>query len=131
DGTLYVAMAGTHQVWSMRLGDPAHDAIIQPHTGNRAEALVDGPLAEASMNQPSGITTDGRVLYVADSEASAIRRIEPGPGGRIDTIIGEGLFEFGDQDGIGAPNVRLQHPLGVCWHDGTIYVADTYNHKIK
>lgn len=127
DGTLYVAMAGVHQIWSLRPGE----GTIQPHTGNGAEALRDGPLAAASMNQPSGLTTDGAVLYVADSEASAIRRIVPGPGGRIETIVGEGLFEFGDQDGVGAPNVRLQHPLGVAWHDGLLYVADTYNHKIK
>jgi sugar lactone lactonase YvrE len=127
DGVLYVAMAGTHQIWSMRLGG----TTIRPHTGNGREALEDGPLAEASMNQPSGLTGDGRELFVADSEASAIRRIEPGPGGRITTVVGEGLFEFGDQDGIGPPNVRLQHPIGVAWHDGVVYIADTYNHKIK
>ena len=46
------------------------------------------------------------------------------------TIIGEGLFEFGDQDGTG-PQVRLQHPLGVAQHQDRLYVADTYNHKIK
>lgn len=127
DGTLYIAMAGTHQIWSLRPGE----ATVQPHTGNGAEALRDGPLAEASMNQPSGLTSDGAVLYVADSEASAVRRIEPGPAGRIHTIVGEGLFEFGDQDGVGAPTVRLQHPTGIAWHDGLLVVADTYNHKIK
>src|SRR5439155_19316318 len=26
---------------------------------------------------------------------------------------------------------RLQHPLGVTHHNGVLYVADTYNHKIK
>ena len=127
NGVLYVAMAGTHQIWSMRLGE----TTIAPHTGNGQEALVDGPLVAASMNQPSGLTTDGARLYVADSEASAIRAIEPGPGGQIRTIIGEGLFEFGDQDGVGAPGVRLQHPIGVTWHDGAVLIADTYNHKIK
>jgi len=126
-GTLYVAMAGTHQVWAMSLGG----AEIQPHTGNGREALVDGPLTQASMNQPSGLTSDAERLYVADSEASAIRVIEPGPAGEIRTIVGEGLFEFGDQDGIGPRHVRLQHPLGVTWHARALYVADTYNHKIK
>ena len=127
DGTLYVAMAGAHQLWSMRLGSTQ----IGPHTGNGREALIDGPLEEASMNQPSGLTDDGSRLYVADSEASAIRVVEPGPRGTIRTIVGEGLFEFGDRDGVGPENVRLQHPLGVAWHDGLLYVADTYNHKIK
>jgi len=127
DGVLYVAMAGTHQLWSMRLGSEA----IVPHTGNGREALDDGPRESASMNQPSGLTAGGARLYVADSEASAIRVVDPGPGGEIRTIVGEGLFEFGDRDGMGAAAVRLQHPLGVGWADGALYVADTYNHKIK
>ena len=57
--------------------------------------------------------------------------VELGAGGGIRTIVGEGLFEFGDRDGRGPAEVRLQHPVGVAWHDGTIYIADTYNHKIK
>ena len=44
--------------------------------------------------------------------------------------MGEDLFEFGDRDGKGK-EVRLQHPLGVVYHEGTLYVADTYNNKIK
>lgn len=127
DGSLYVAMAGTHQLWAM----PLDGDVVRPHTGNGREALEDGPRAEAAMNQPSGLTTDGVLLYVADSEASAIRVVDPRPGGDIRTIVGEGLFEFGDRDGVGPTVVRLQHPLGVLWRQGAIYVADTYNHKIK
>ena len=41
-----------------------------------------------------------------------------------------GLFEFGDIDGIG-DKVRLQHALGVAYKDGKIYIADTYNSKLK
>ncbi len=55
------------------------------------------------------LNTDGRYRYVADSEASAIRHIDSRPGGHL-TTIGEGLFDFGGQDGIGPPDVRLQHP---------------------
>jgi DNA-binding beta-propeller fold protein YncE len=131
-GTLYVAMAGTHQLWAMRPGA----GVIEPHTGDGREDLIDGPLAAAAMNQPSGLAVDpggadGPRLYVADSEASAIRVVDPRPGGSIRTIVGEGLFEFGDRDGVGPPNVRLQHPLGVAWAGGVLYVADTYNHKVK
>ena len=125
DDVLYVAMAGTHQLWAMPLGR----GTIAPHTGNGREALEDGPLAEASMNQPSGLAgADGR-LYVADSEASAIRVVDLASG-TLRTIVGEGLFEFGDLDGVGAA-VRLQHPLGVARDGGVLYVADTYNHKVK
>ena len=127
EGTLYVAMAGTHQLWAMQLGS----GEIWPHTGTGREALEDGPRETAAMNQPSGLATDGRLLYVADSEASAIRAVEPWRGGTIRTIVGEGLFEFGDADGIGPAAVRLQHPLGIAWSADGLLVADTYNHKIK
>jgi NHL repeat len=86
---------------------------------------------QAAMAQPSGITTDGKRLYVADSETSAIRAVTLGLDGTVSTLVGEGLFEFGDRDGTGKASVRLQHPLGVTYHDGVLYIADTYNHKIK
>lgn len=42
------------------------------------------------------------------------------------------MHDFGDLDGKGYFG-KLQHPLGVAWNhlDKRIYVADTYNHKIK
>jgi len=40
------------------------------------------------------------------------------------------LFSFGDRDGPGA-EALLQHPLGVAVGGGSVYVADTYNSKIK
>ena len=52
------------------------------------------------------------------------------PSGRVGTIVGEDLFVWGDVDGIGE-QVRLQHVQGVDWHDGVLYIADTYNNKIK
>ena len=48
----------------------------------------------------------------------------------VTTIVGEGLFTFGYADGVGG-SVRLQHPLGVLHRDGLIYVADTYNNRIR
>ena len=44
--------------------------------------------------------------------------------------MGLDLFVFGDVDG-SDQQVRLQHPLGIAWFDGVLYLADTYNHKIK
>lgn len=44
----------------------------------------------------------------------------------------QNLFAFGDTDGVGT-TAQLQHPLGVAWNQNNqkLYVADTYNHKIK
>ena len=126
DDLLHIAMAGCHQVWSLDLAEAELELVC----GTGREALADGPRLEAAMNQPSGLASDGALLYVADSEASAIRSIDTRQGGRIRTLIGLGLFEFGDRDGSGQA-VRLQHPLGIAVMNGRIYVADTYNHKIK
>ena len=124
--TLYIAMAGPHQLWSLDL----KSLEARVHAGTARENILDGPLKEAQLAQPSGLTTDGQRLYFADSEVSAVRVADLAPTGRVDTLIGEGLFKFGDVDGA-FPVARLQHCLGVAWHDGFVYVADTYNHKIK
>ena len=125
-GILYIAMAGIHQLWSMDL----KDGTIGPFAGTGGEAIDDGPLSSSMLAQPCGITTDGQRLYFADSETSSLRSADIDPSGRVRTIVGLDLFVFGDVDGSGH-NVRLQHPIGINHHDGVLYIADTYNHKIK
>jgi DNA-binding beta-propeller fold protein YncE len=125
---LYIAMAGTHQIWKMDL----ITGQIGTYAGSGTENIVDGAFYESSLAQPSGITTDGIKLYFADSEVSAIRTADLKPKGKVNTIVGTGLFDFGDIDGVG-DIVRLQHPLGVVFNpaDQLLYIADTYNSKIK
>ena len=125
DGKLYIAMAGQHQLWTY---DPQREQL-DVFAGTRREALIDGPRLQAALNQPSGLATDGKRLYFADSEASAIRYVDL-KSGEVETIVGTGLFDFGDVDGVGDA-VRLQHPLGITFGNGKLYVADTYNDKIK
>jgi len=124
--TLYIAMAGHHQIWSMDL----KAKTLAPYAGDGRENIRDGALYNANFAQPSGLTTDGTFIYVADSEISAIRKVPLDPKGEVSTLIGEGLFEFGDKDGV-YPEARIQHALAVLEHEGRIIVADTYNSKLK
>lgn len=127
EGILYIAMAGSHQLWRIDL----QSGEVVPHAGSAREGIVDSSLGTAELAQPSGIDTDGDVLYFADSEVSAIRTASIDPDGEVNTIVGTGLFDFGDADGVG-DDVLLQHALGVTvGPDGLLYVADTYNNKIK
>ncbi|HEX2474836.1 MAG TPA: NHL domain-containing thioredoxin family protein, partial [Lacipirellulaceae bacterium] len=133
---LYIAMAGPHQIWKM----PLDEGEIGPYAGNGREDIADGPLlpnipydgSYSSFAQPSGLTSDGTRLFVADSEGSTIRSVPFDPAGGVETLVGltGTLFDFGDVDGVGR-EVRLQHALGVAWWDVRLYVADTYNNKIK
>jgi len=125
DRTLYVAMAGTHQIWSLNLDR----GTIAPFAGTGREGLLDGPLDQAWFAQSSGLAILDAHLYVADSEVSAVRDIEL-RSGRVSTLAGEGLFVFGDQDGEGDV-VRLQHPLGITGRDGILFLADSDNNKVK
>ena len=126
DRTLFIAMAGHHQLWAYDLKANK----IQVYAGDGRENVKDGPLYASSFAQPSGLTTDGKFLYVADSEVSAVRKLSIDGNGRVETLIGEGLFEFGDKDGTGK-EVRIQHALGVMAHEGKVIIADTYNNKLK
>ena len=137
---LFIAMAGCHQIWRMRLDG----STIGPYAGNGREDIVDGPrlpkqayqLGSASFAQPSGLAGDAKWLYVADSEGSSIRAVPLDPRAEVRTVVGTRdlpvarLFTFGDVDGPAA-KARFQHPLGVAFHDGRLYVADTYNDKIR
>ena len=137
---LYIAMAGSHQIWKM----PLRETEIGPWAGNGRENIVDGPLlpkipyeeGAASFAQPSGLSSDGKSLFVADSEGSSIRSVPLEQGVKVSTLIGTShldngrLFTFGDVDGEGY-TPRLQHCLGVAWYKGLLYIADTYNNKIK
>ena len=125
-GVIYIAMAGIHQLWSLDL----ETGMVGAYAGSGREAITDGPLPSSALAQPSGITTDGERLFFADSETSSIRNCDLDPSGSVRTLIGLGLFEFGDVDGDDF-RVRMQHPIGITQHDGVLYVADTYNHKIK
>lgn len=124
-GSLFIASAGNHQILQMDL----QTGQVLRFAGTGREALADGSLHEAAFNQPSGLALHGQLLYIADPEASAIRALDLSAG-TVSTLIGKGLFEFGDADG-DAEDALLQHPVGICFHENQLYIADTYNGKIK
>jgi DNA-binding beta-propeller fold protein YncE len=123
--TLYIAMAGPHQIWKFDL----ENNQVSTFAGSGREARLDGPLKESAFAQPSGLASDGKNLYVADSESNIIRAIDIQEGA-VKTLVGGDLFEFGDVDATG-DRVRLQHPLGIFAVGQRLLIADTYNHKIK
>lgn len=127
DGTMFIAMAGIHQVWSMDLSSRS----LSVHAGAGGEDIRDGRNSEALLAQPMGIAAGADALYYADAESSAIRVSDYDPDGNTRTIIGTGLFDFGDVDGAG-DEVRMQHQQGISIApDGRLLVADSYNGSLK
>ena len=119
-------MAGTHQIWTIDIADNS----ISVFAGSGAEGIDDGPADQATLAQPSGLATDGTILYWVDPESSSVRRLPLDGGGEVETLVGTGLFDFGDADGEGTAAL-LEHPQGIAYANGSVYVADTYNHKLR
>ena len=134
DKLVYVAMAGTHQIW---VYDKESGACRNYSGSGREQNLNHADPRQAAWAQPSGLTIGAGWLFVADSESSSIRGVELASG-RTTTFVGgedanpRNLFAFGDQDGKG-DEARLQHCLGVLWleNEKRVLVADTYNHRLK
>ncbi|GAB3202768.1 thiol-disulfide isomerase/thioredoxin/sugar lactone lactonase YvrE [Pontibacter aydingkolensis] len=123
--SMFIASAGNHQILRMDL----ETEKVYRFAGTGREALTDGHLREAAFNQPSGLAHNEHVLYVADAEASAIRTVNLKTG-MVLTPLGRGLFDFGDADGY-VDDALLQHCVGLEIIDSDVYIADTYNGKIK
>uniref|UniRef100_UPI0037E8CC58 NHL repeat-containing protein 2 n=1 Tax=Semicossyphus pulcher TaxID=241346 RepID=UPI0037E8CC58 len=148
DNVLWIAMAGTHQIWALFLADgklpkgsesKAGTCVRWAGSGSEENRNNSYP-HKAGFAQPSGLASAPEepwsCLYVADSESSTIRTLALKDGAVKLLVGGErdpmNLFAFGDVDGKGV-GAKLQHPLGVAWapEQSLLYVADSYNHKIK
>ncbi|HXV17489.1 MAG TPA: alkyl hydroperoxide reductase [Gemmatimonadaceae bacterium] len=126
-GTLFVAMAGIHQIWSVDIAT----GKSRVRYGTGGEDIRDGDEASALLAQPMGIAIEKERLYFTDSESSAVRWADVAEGGVVGTVVGTGLFDFGDVDGTG-DEVRLQHTQGIASHSsGRLLIADSYNDCLK
>nr|XP_023652750.1 NHL repeat-containing protein 2 isoform X1 [Paramormyrops kingsleyae] len=148
DGVLWIAMAGTHQLWALFLEDgklpkgrecPKGTCVRFAGSGSEENRNNAYP-HKAGFAQPSGLAAEPDApwacLFVADSESSTVRTVSTVDGAVRNLVGGErdplNLFAFGDVDGAGV-SAKLQHPLAVAWsrQKQLLYVADSYNHKIK
>jgi sugar lactone lactonase YvrE len=124
DGTVYVADTRNHVIRAI-----APDGFVSTVAGIAGErGSNDGAGREARFNFPAGIAVDANgTIYVADTNNHTIRKIVAGV---VTTLAGSAGIS-GTADGSGAA-ARFTSPAGIgVALDGTIYVADTYNHAIR
>jgi streptogramin lyase len=129
--TLWIALREGHSVWKMSLAEGRLQHFAG--TGKRGYSGDGHPAKEATFDGPKGIAVgaDGTV-FIADTENHAIRRID-GKSGIITTLAGMGPMHKGSGgDGGQANKAQMDRPHGVCVApDGTVYVGDTLNHKVR
>src|SRR5262249_8702 len=132
DGTLFISMAGIHQIWALDLESNTISVFVGDTGGRIAEGKDDGArLNRATRAQPSGMTTDGEYPFWVDGESRSIRRVAlASDNSPVETLAGKALYAYGDLDGP-SRDALFQHPQGVAFADGGLFVADTYNHKVR
>ncbi len=123
DGAVYISDAGE----SNRIRKIEPDKTVTTFAGG-AEGYADGQGLQASFNTPSGIAIDSKGnLYVADTGNNRIRKITPD--GLVSTVAGDGSAGYLDGPAVSA---RFDGPIGITVDDrGNIYVADSYNDRIR
>jgi hypothetical protein len=123
---LLIAMAGQHQIWALDLNRKR----LNLYSGTGKIGRDDGDGMFATFAKPTGLAYVNQVLYVVDADGSAIRAVRSD--GRVQTLVGAGLYEFGDVDGAPA-QVRLQYPMDIAAdaNGQILWLVDTYNDKLK
>ncbi len=137
DGSLYIADTHNHR---LRHVDPEGNITTIAGTGVPGYNNDNIPATSALLNYPAGVALgpDGSI-YIADTGNNRIRRI--GTDGIITTIAGNGIAGY-NGDNIPATNAQLQlkliimplviYPTGIAVApDGSIYIADTNNQRIR
>ena len=83
-----------------------------------------------TLNDPSGVFSDGTNLYVADTGNNRVLIFNPIPGSNNPTasaVVGQGSFSS-TTSAVGAAG--LNQPGGVCAAGNTLVVADSFNHRV-
>ena len=126
-GNLYIADTYNNRV---RKVDPA--GVITTLAGDGVYGYWGdgGAAVSAELAYPAGIAVDpaGNV-FIADMYNNRIRKVSPA--GIITTIAGNGGYGYSG-DGGAAVSATLRHPMGVGVDAaGNVYIADTYNCRIR
>lgn len=127
DGTnLYVVDSGNNTIRKIVISTGAVTVFSGSSNGDSGSA--DGIGTAALFNHPSGITSDGTNLYVADSGNHTIRKIVIATV-EVTTLAGT-AGSSGSADGTGTAAL-FNNPLGIATDRTNLYIADSGNHTIR
>lgn len=120
---LYVADRNNNKIRKVVIATGAVSTLA----GSGAAGADEGIGAAATFNQPLGVATDGTNLYVADTGNNKIRQIVIATGA-VSTLAGSGVAGADEGTGVAA---TFNQPIGIAFHGGNLYIADTNNIKIR
>ncbi|HBU38142.1 MAG TPA: hypothetical protein DEB70_10110 [Planctomycetaceae bacterium] len=111
-GNLYIVERGGN---ALRVVDTKGKVRTVAGSGKRGKA--DGFGKKATFNGPKHLAIDSAgVVYIADDNNHLVRCFNPKTG-VVTTVLGAGEF-------------KLNRPHGVQIHNGSLYIADSWNHRV-
>jgi RHS repeat-associated protein len=127
DGSLYIADIINNRIRRM---EPDGRLTTAAGNGSAGYSGDGGPATQAQLAAPRGVAVGpNNDLYIADYDNNRVRRV--GLDGRVNTVAGNGTVG-NSGDGGAAILAQLAMPMGVAvGPDGSLYIADTYNHRIR
>jgi len=127
-GLLFIADTMNHRV---RRVDAATGVITTlAGTGQARFSGDGGPADQAALNEPAALALDGQGrLFIADQTNNRVRVVDLNTG-RISTFAGTGSAAY-DGDGVPSIGASLAGPSGIVVRDGVLYIADTFNDRIR
>ena len=129
EGNLYIADTFSGRIRRVDLATRAISTVAGDGTAYRYQGMPNE--FSTSLSRPAGIAlaADG-TLYITDSDNHLIRKWNP-KSKIITSIAGNGTAQFSG-DGGPAHACSLKYPFGVAVDQaGTLYIADTFNHRIR
>jgi len=126
-GNLYLADTNNHRIRKVNTGGTITTIA---GTGEAGYSGDGGAATSAKLYQPRGIAIDSADnLYIADYYNNRIRKVNTG--GTITTVAGTGTAGYSG-DGGAATSAKLYYPYDVAIDSsGNLYIADTFNHRIR
>ncbi len=127
DNQIHIAMAGDNRIWSYHLGQRS----LKWRAGSGAIEERDGSGHVAAFAQPTSLAAVQQVLYVCDALGSSIRAMQL-RGDLVQTLVGQGMWSFGEQDGPRAL-AQLQYPQAIALSPDAplLWIADAGNGRLR
>lgn len=124
---LHIALAGGNSIWSFDLGR----SHLLFRAGSGELAVRDGAGPAAAFAQPVALAAVQQKLYVCDGAGSAIRAMQLRENS-VQTLVGQGPWEFGHADGPRAV-AQLQEPQAIALDPDAplLWIADSGNDRLR
>lgn len=129
--TLYVADTYNNRIRRIK------DGVVSTVAGNgmQGELVFGVPATSSPLNRPHDVIIEDGQIYISDSWNNTVARIDEN--GILSPVAGEPIYKiyqgegkyFGD--GKDAQKAGLNTPLNMDYHNGVLYIVDSFNNRIR